>query len=125
MTIKNEIKDTNKVQRCEKVKAWLSENADMSPMYALLAILIIAALTFTYKITYGELSFANKGETLAKSIERANHPDILCMASESGAFRTYKAETYKIGKREGYGWNIWIEPHTDANAFHLSKCEIK
>ena len=62
-------------------------------------------------------------EQLAKSIVRADYPDILCM-SDSGAFRIYKVGTYKLGITVN-GWNIWTGDCTPGTTFHLSKCEIK
>jgi len=124
MTIKSEDKKIKRVW-CKKVKQYLEDN------WGGIGLVVVGILTFVIVLNL-ILNFTNKPtasnmteEELAKVLVRANYPDVLCMATHSGAFRTYKTGTYKIGIREDVGWNIWVEPHESANAFHLAKCEVK
>ncbi len=123
MTIKSEDKKIKRVW-CKKVKQYLEDN--WGGIGLVVVGIIILGLIINFAVNYTSATDESEayGKKLAKQIVRADYPDVLCMATNSGTFRTYKAGTYKMGITKN-GWNIWLAPHTSASAFHLVKCEIK
>ncbi len=123
MTIKSE---DNKIKKIY-MKLKNSVHYDGQTMFLLMCTLFIIVVIYFSLIglSTSRTTASNfTSEQFAKVLVRGEYPDVLCMATNSGAFRTYKSGTYKIGITDN-GWNIWVEPHSNGSAFHLDKCEVK
>jgi len=113
MTVKSE-KEEN------EILTWFKKEWEKPLWYAALATPLILLLSLAWE-TYNK-NYKSEAMTLI----RKDYPTLICI-SPNGGIRIYESNSYKVGRDNEYGWQVWWKDKKKSNAttFHISKCEIK